>query len=151
MSQVFGGAVLLPGETGNGLYASFETDADLVRLIVGDDEIGSWRREECDVSPSGNKSFHMVLGGEELTFTPSSPSAFAEAMEVPLAPAPSADTDDERPRYDYDAAIDEVIAKVKPLRNSSDEDEILSKGMLVGIIGVSTFVMAGLAAASVML
>lgn len=124
MSRVFGGAVLLPGETGEGLHASFEMDAGLIRLIAGDDEIGTWRREDCDVSPSGGGSFGMDLGDE------------AEA---------------ETPKHDYDAAIDEVIARVTPLRDPNEDDDILSKPMLVGIVGVSTFLMAGLTAATMML
>jgi hypothetical protein len=151
MTQVFSGMVLLPGETGDGLPASFEMDAEFVKLIAGDDELGSWDWETCDVSPSGKGTFQMELSGENLTFTPSSPSAFAEAMEVPLAPALEEDERSERPRFDYDAAIDEVIASVKPLRDPNDDDEILSKPMLVGIVGVSTALMAGLVTVSMVL
>jgi len=144
MSQVFSGALLLPGETGEGLNASFEMDDDLVRLIAGEDELGSWDRQTCDVSPSGKGSFQLALSGEELTFTPASPSAFAEAMAVPLTPEPQTEEQPERPRFDYDAAIDEVIANIKPLRDPNEDDDILSKPMLVGIVGLSTAVMAGL-------
>jgi hypothetical protein len=144
MSQVFGGTVLLPGETGGGLDASFEMDDDLVKLLAGDDELGNWDRAACYVAPSGKGSFQMELAGESVSFTPSSPSAFAEAMAVPLAPPPQDENQSERPRFDYDAAIDEVIAKVKPIRDPHDGDEILSKPMLVGIVGLSTAVMAGL-------
>jgi hypothetical protein len=151
MSQVFSGAVLLPGETGDGLHATFEIDDECVRLIAGDDELGSWKRDRCDVAPSGKGSFRMDLAGEVLSFAPSSPSAFAEAMTIPIAPEPAAEADDQRPKFDYDAAIDEVIARVKPLRDPSDDDEILSKPMLVGIVGLSTMVIAGLATISVML
>lgn len=151
MSQVFSGTVLLPGETGGGLDSSFEMDDELVWLMSGDDELGSWDRHTCDVSPSGKGSFQLDLDGESLTFTPSSPSAFAEAMTVPLAPDPQSDERSERPRFDYDAAIDEVIANVKPLRDPNDEDEILSKPMLVGIVGLSTAVMAGLVTISMAL
>lgn len=150
MSRVFSGAVLLPGETGEGLEASFQMDDASVRLIAGDDELGYWDLDSCDVSPAGRGAFSMELGGDSLTFSPSSPSAFAEAMTVPLAPDPESDTPD-RPSYDYDAAIDEVIANVKPLRDPFDDDEILSKPMLFGIVGLSTAVMVGLVAATMVI
>ena len=144
MSQVFSGALLLPGETGEGLFAAFEMDDDRVRLTSGEDELGSWDRNACDVSPSGKGSFEIALSGEELTFTPTSPSAFAAAMTVPLAPEPQTEEQQEAPKFDYDAAIDEVIANVKPLRDPNEDDDILSKPLLVGIVGISTAVMAGL-------
>jgi hypothetical protein len=151
MSQVFSGTVLLPGEAGGGLTASFEMDDESVRLLAGDDELGSWDRSACDVSPSGKGAFRMELAGDSLTFTPSSPSSFAEAMTVPLAPDPQDDEQSERPKFDYDAAIDEVIANLKPLRDPNADDEILSKPMLVGIVGISTAVMAGLVTISMVL
>ncbi|MCL1601908.1 MAG: hypothetical protein M3112_10310 [Actinomycetia bacterium] len=151
MSQVFSGSMLLPGEDGDGLHATLEIDEELIRLTSGEDELGSWSRADCDVSPSGKGSFQLDLAGDNLEFTPSSPSAFAETMTVPLAPEPQSDENSERPRFDYDAAIDEIIANVKPLRDPNDDDEILSKPMLVGIVGVSTAVMAGLVTISMAL
>ena len=151
MSQVFSGSVLLPGEDGDGLHATLEIDEELIRLTSGEDELGSWSRDDCDVAPSGKGSFQLDLAGDNLEFTPSSPSAFAETMTVPLAPGPQSDETSERPRFDYDAAIDEVIANVKPLRDPNDDDEILSKPMLVGIVGVSTAVLAGLVTISMAL
>jgi hypothetical protein len=151
MSQVFSGSVLLPGEDGDGLHATLEIDEELIRLTSGEEELGSWSRDDCDVSPSGKGSFQLDLAGDNLEFTPSSPSAFAETMTVPLAPEPQGDENSERPRFDYDAAIDEVIANVKPHRGPNDDDEILSKPMLVGIVGVSTAVMAGLVTISMAL
>lgn len=150
-SQVFSGAVLLVGETGEGLPASFEMDERTIRLTAGDDELGRWDADSCDVTPAGKGAFAMALGGESLTFSPTSPSAFAEAMAIPLAPEPTADEPSERPRFDYDAAIDEVIANVKPLRDPNDEDDILSKPVLVGIVGLSTAVMAGLLTVSMVI
>jgi hypothetical protein len=151
MSQVFSGSVLLPGEDGDGLHAALEVDEEFIRLTAGEDELGAWSRDDCDVSPAGKGSFELQLADENLEFMPSSPSAFAETMTVPLAPEPESDQKSERPRFDYDAAIDEVIANVKPLRDPSDDDEILSKPMLVGIVGVSTAVMAGLVTISMAL
>lgn len=155
MSQMFNGVVLLPGEVGEGLQARFERGAETVRLTAGENELGSWQLGECNISPSGKGSFRIVFAGEELMFMPSSPSLFAEAMRVPLAPEPQVvsenGSEDEKPEYDYDAAIDEIIASVKPLRDPNDDDEILSKGILMSIVGASTFVMAGLATAAFML
>lgn len=151
MSQVFSGSVLLPGEDGDGLHAALEVDEEFIRLTAGEDELGAWSRDDCDVAPAGKGSFELQLADENLEFMPSSPSAFAETMTVPLAPEPESDQKSERPRFDYDAAIDEVIANVKPLRDPNDDDEILSKPMLVGIVGVSTAVMAGLVTISMAL
>jgi len=144
MSRVFSGAVLLPGETGDGSYASFEMDDDSLRLITGDSELGAWGRNDCDVSPSGGGSFEMRLAGETLTFTPSSPSAFAEAMTVPLTPDPEPKGGKSGRSFDYDAAIDEMIADVTSNRDPNGGDEFLSKPVIVGIVGVSTAVMTGL-------
>ncbi len=151
MSKVFSGAVLLPGETGAGLPASFEMDERSIRLTAGDDELGTWDAQSCDVTPAGKGAFSMALGGESVTFSPSSPSAFAEAMTVPLAPEPASEKPSDRPSFDYDAAIDDAIADVKPLRDPNDDDDILSKPVLVGIVGVSTAVMAGLVTVSMVL
>ena len=150
-SKVFSGAVLLPGETGAGLAASFEMDERSIRLTAGDDELGTLDAGLCDVTPAGKGAFSMALGGESVTFSPSSPSAFAEAMTVPLAPEPASEEASDRPTFDYDAAIDDAIADVKPLRDPNDDDDILSKPMLVGIVGVSSAVMAGLVTVSMVL
>lgn len=150
MTQEFSGTVLLPGETGEGLYASFEMDDVRVRLIAAGDEIGSWDRADCDVIPSGKGSFQLDLAGEGLMFTPTSPSAFAETMSVPLSPEPHVEVvKEEKPQYDYDAAIDDI--PTKPRSTELDDDGIISKGMLVGIVGLSAAMMTGLVVASVML
>lgn len=153
MSQVFSGSVLLPGESGPGLSASFELGSDFVRLFAGDDELGTWAQRECDVAPAGKGSFSMELGGESLTFTPASPSAFAEAMTVPLQPDPGSRAGDhaDKPKYDYDAAIDELIERVTPLRDPNVHDELLSKPMLVGIVGTAAVLMVGLVGMSLII
>ncbi len=152
MSGIFRGAVQLPGETGNGLNASLEVDDEIIRLIAGGDELGSWERAKCDVVPSGKGSFQMNLAGELVSFAPESPSGFAEAMTIPLTPEPQAEAEAEqqRPKYDYDAAVDEVMARVKPLTETADDD-FLTKPILVGIVGVSMLLMASVATVSVML
>jgi hypothetical protein len=150
MSQVFSGAVNLPGETGDGLNASLEMDDETIRLIAGGDELGSWERATCNVVPSGRGSFQMDLAGELVSFAPESPSAFAEAMTIPLTPEPQTEAEEQTPKYDYDAAIDEVIESVKPLAEAGDDD-LLTKPVLVGIIGLSTMVIASVATVSAML
>ena len=142
MSNVFLGSVMLPGEQGPGLEASVEMAGDEVRMYTGSEELGAWQHEEFAVSPSGKGSFQLDLGGEQVFFTPSSPSKFAEAMAVPLQPEQPAD---DKPKYDIDAAIDEAIANVMPLRSVNDDDDILSKPLLGAIVVVSGALMAGLA------
>ena len=164
MSKVFVGSVLLPGESGPGLEASFQMDDEQVKLVAGVDELGTWSPRECDIVPSGRGSFRLALGGEELIFTPSSPSSFAEAMQLPLqpqsiepstnpTPATSVAVIEEppAPKYDYDAAIDELVAKVKPLKSIDDEDDILSKPLLGMILVIAGALMVGLIGMTLML
>ena len=141
MSQVFAGSVLLPGEDGPGLQAAFEMEHDVVRLVAGSDELGSWGAADLAVEPSGKGAFRLGLGSEEVFFTPSSPSSFAEAMQVPLQPE---EKKPKKPTYDIDAAIDEAIANVKPLRTPNDEDDILSAPLLTTIVVVAGALMAGI-------
>ncbi len=149
MTHAFTGSVLLPGEQGQGLSATFEMQDDVVRLTSGSDELGAWGARDFYVEPSGKGAFRIGLGGEELFFTPSSPSSFAEAMHVPLQPeSPAKDT---KPKYDIDAAIDEAIANVKPLRSINDEDDILSKPLLTTIVVIAGSLMAGLVGMSFVL
>jgi hypothetical protein len=142
VSSVFLGSVMLPGEEGPGLEASVEMGHDRVRMYTGDEELGTWQHDDFDVSPSGKGAFRLDVGGEQVYFTPSSPSKFAEAMEVPLQPEQSVD---DKPKYDIDAAIDEAIANVKPLTSVNDDDDILSKPLFGAIVVVSGALMAGLA------
>ena len=150
MSQVFNGSILLSGESGPGLNASFERGPDFVRLLTGDDELGTWDDREFEVAPVGKGEFKLGLGGEQVMFSPSSPSAFAEAMAVPLQPEPSSGTD-EKPKYDIDAAIDEVIANIRPLTDPNADDDILSKPMLAGIVGTAAVLMVGLVGMSLII
>lgn len=148
VSKVFVGSVMLPGDQGPGLEASVEMGRDDVRMFTGDEELGTWGTSDFDVSPSGKGAFRLNLGGEMVYFTPSSPSSFAEAMEVPLQ---AEEPVDDKPKYDIDAAIDEAIANVKPLKSIHDEDDILSKPLLTGIVVIAGSLMAGLAGMSFML
>lgn len=144
MSQVFAGSVLLPGEQGPGLQAAFEMQKDVVRLMAGTDELGEWGSHDLDVEPSGKGSFKVALGSEEVFFTPSSPSAFAEAMHVPLQPEKKRSAKHTAESYDIDAAIDEAIANVKPLRSIDDEDDILSKPLLTTILILAAALTVGI-------
>lgn len=149
VSKVFVGSVMLPGDQGPGLDASVEMEDGDVRLYTGDEELGAWEESDFDVSPSGKGSFRLSLGGELVYFTPSSPSSFAEAMEVPLQVEEPQEAD--KPKYDIDAAIDEAIANVRPLKSIHDEDDILSKPLVTGIVVISGSLMAGLAGMAFML
>ena len=121
-----------------------------VSLSSGEEQLGTWSLREFDVAPAGKGSFRLELGAEQIVFTPTSPAKFAEAMHVPLQPEASSNAAEE-PKYDYDAAIDEMIANVKPLKSVNDEDDILSKPLLTGILLVSGALMAGLVSLTVML
>lgn len=147
MSPRFAGEVLLPGETGDGHHALFEIDEDFVCLVIGESEIGSWGRDQCGASPTGRGSFLMNLGGEELLFTPSSPATFAEALDVPYVAEPRPEPEDEveKPKYDFDAALDEIAVHTQREHEMGDGD-ILSKGVYVSIVGLSTVVIGALAA-----
>jgi hypothetical protein len=174
MSKVFTGSVLLPGETGPGLEASLQLDDQTVKLLAGTEELGAWGSRDFDVTPSGKGSFRVALAGEELFFTPSSPASFAEAMSVPLQPEPKESSKKDKkdraraakareaqpvnfadkgeaPKYDVDAAIDEWIESVKPLKSIHDEDDILSKPVLTTIVLVAAALMAGLIGMTLML
>jgi len=153
MTNEFAGSVLLPGESGPGLEALIHIENDQVRLVAGSEELGSWRQRDFAVKPSGKGSFKMALGGEELFFTPSSPASFAEAMAIPLQPESKkkGKGGKDTPSYDIDAAIDELIAQVKPLKSINDEDDLLSKPLLAGIVVIAGALMVGLIGMTFML
>ena len=151
MGQVFEGSILLSGETGPGLHASFERGSEFIRLLTGDHELGTWNDDVTTIVPTGKGAFELELDGELLTFHPSSPSAFAEAMSVPLQPEPASDATEKKPKYDIDAAIDEAIANVRPLTDPNSDDDILSKPMLVGIVGTAAVLMVGLVGMSLII
>jgi len=144
--------VLLPGESGPGLDASFELGSDFVRLFTGSGDLGTWKSSEYDVAPVGKGAFKVNLGGEHVLFTPSSPSAFAGAVTVPLQPEPTEkNAESDRPKYDYDAAIDDMVARVSSASNPFDDDDILSKPLLFGIVGTAAVLMTGLVGMSLIL
>lgn len=132
--------------------ASFEFGTDFVRLFTGSGDLGTWDTREYGVAPAGKGAFNVELGGEQVLFTPSSPSAFAEAVTVPLQPDPEQETvESDRPRFDYDAAIDDAVARVTTATGGFDEDDILSKPLLFGIVGTAAVLMTGLVGMSLIL
>lgn len=146
----FRGHVLLDGETGNGLDAFFAVDEKTIRLVAADEELGTWSQSNCEVSPSGKGAFLMVLDGESVTFKPESPSAFAEAMSVPIAPDPVAEESKPK-KYDYDAAIDEAIANATAMHGDDKQSDMLSKPVVVGIASISGALMVSLVTFSMVL
>lgn len=143
--------MLLPGESGPGLDASIELGPDFVRLFTGSGDLGTWNDHDYEVDPVGKGTFKVNLGGEHVLFSPSSPSAFAEAVTVPLQPEPKLKkAEPDRPKYDYDAAIDDVVARVS-LSDGFDEDDILSKPLLFGIVGTAAVLMTGLVGMSLII
>ncbi len=85
MTKTFTGAVMLPGEAGNGLEATLCLDPERVTLTAGDSQLGSWDRADYLITPESNGSFGLTLGGETLVFRPDSPSEFSSTSAVPMA------------------------------------------------------------------
>lgn len=142
MTKTFTGAVMLPGEAGNGLEATLCLDPERVTLTAGDSQLGSWDRADYLITPESNGSFGLTLGGETLVFRPDSPSEFSSTSAVPLAEpldikaerkakakskskskskAPAADAED-----NY---VNAAIANIRPLSDPND-DGGLSKGFV---------------------
>jgi hypothetical protein len=100
----------------------------------------------------------MTLGGEDLYFTPESPSEFATAITTPLQPdresRPSrrekAKEKSKAKRDEDDEIIEQVVAKVRPLRSIDDDDDILTPGLLSGIIVIAVVIFAALVGVTVL-
>jgi len=156
MTQVFKGDVILPGDGGPGLSAAMTIDGGTITLRTGDEVLGSWSGHSILVQPSRGGQFLMTLGGEDLYFKPDSPSEFATAVTAPLQPAEDTkrerkkdkardkdkDKDKAKAKDEDDAIIDQVVAKVRPLRSIDDDDDILTPGLLTGIIVVAVAIVA---------
>jgi len=136
MTKTFTGAVMLPGEAGNGLEATLCLDPERVTLTAGDSQLGSWDRADYLITPESNGSFGLTLGGETLVFRPDSPSEFSSTSAVPMAEpldikaerkskskskSPAADAED-----NY---VNAAIANIRPLSDPND-DGGLSKGFV---------------------
>lgn len=134
MTRTFTGAVMLPGEAGNGIEATLSLDPEHVILTAGDSQLGSWDRADYLISPESNGAFGLTLGGETLLFRPDSPSEFSSTSAVPMAepllaheePAAAANSDTDASEASY---IDAAITGIRPLKDPND-DGGLSKGFV---------------------
>lgn len=138
MTKTFTGAVMLPGEAGNGLEATLCLDPERVTLTAGDNQLGSWDRDDYLITPESNGSFGLTLGGETLVFRPDSPSEFSSTSAVPLAeplaakaePKPKPEPAATAPAADSeDNYINAAISNIRPLSDPND-DGGLSRGFV---------------------
>jgi len=144
MSQAFAGTLLLPGEEGPGLDAVLETIETDVKLLTGEEELGSWAQAECAVTSAGEGAFKVVLGGEMVVFLPDTPIQFAEAMtepepvvkSTPLAARIEAQTNGKPKKASKPA-------KIEPLK-SVGKEEVLGRTITMMIIAVSSVLIVGL-------
>ncbi len=159
MTHAFAGTVLLPGEESDGLAAVLSTDPDDIRLSAGAEELGAWSATDTKVEPLGKGVFSVNLAGEQILFTPETPAQFAEAMSVPLQPAPVEEKAEKkvsvRKSEKEDAKRQKAEAKVAKQRAKAAgvvaEKEVLGKGLTFAVVGVSAAVMGALVAISVTL
>jgi hypothetical protein len=144
MDKSFTGAVMLPGEAGNGLEATLSLDPERVTLTAGDSQLGSWDRADYLITPESNGSFGLTLGGETLVFRPDSPSEFSSTSAVPMA-EPLAVKAEPKPKSrsksksksksksqaaaSEDSYVNAAIANIRPLSDPND-DGGLSKGFV---------------------
>jgi hypothetical protein len=157
MTKTFTGAVMLPGEAGNGLAATLSLDPERVTLTAGDSQLGSWDRADYLITPESNGSFGLTLGGETLVFRPDSPSEFSSTSAVPIAeplaaraktePKPAAD---DSAGATEDSFVDAAISGIRPLSDPSD-DGGLSKGFvtIMTVLAVAVCIAAMVTAALV--
>ena len=150
MTKTFTGDVLLPGDTGSGLAATLSLDPEWVTLAAGDNQLGSWSRDDYVITPEKNGSFNLTLGGESVVFRPDSPSEFSSTSAIPLEesigrpadplPAPAPVDDD---------FLDRVVADVRPMRNPLDDGGmsrsfVAIMAVLAAVISVAAVVTAAL-------
>jgi hypothetical protein len=134
MTRTFTGAVMLPGESGNGIEATLSLDPEHVTLTAGDSQLGSWDRADYLISPESDGAFGLTLGGETLLFRPDSPSEFSSTSAVPMAepllareePAAASNSDTDASERLY---IDAAITGIRPIKDPND-DGGLSKGFV---------------------
>jgi hypothetical protein len=141
MTKTFTGAVMLPGEAGNGLEATLSLDPERVTLTAGDSQLGSWDRADYLITPESNGSFGLTLGGETLVFRPDSPSEFSSTTAVPIAEPPAQPVEpkakpkakskskSKTPAVNEDSYINAAIANIRPLSDPND-DGGLSRGFV---------------------
>ena len=158
MTKTFTGAVMLPGEAGNGLEATLCLDPERVTLTAGDSQLGSWDRADYLITPESNGSFGLTLGGESLLFRPDSPAEFsgtsavplAEPQGEPLATVPTSETSSApRAAKSDDSYLDDAFANIRPLKDPND-DGGLSRGFVAvmtvfaGVLSIAAVVTAAL-------
>ena len=163
MTKTFTGAVMLPGEAGNGLEATLSLDPERVTLTAGDSQLGTWDRADYLITPESNGSFGLTLGGETLVFRPDSPSEFSSTSAVPMA-EPLAVKVESKPKSrskskskskapaaaNEDSYINSAIANIRPLSDPND-DGGLSKGFvtIMTLLAVAICIAAVVTAAMV--
>jgi hypothetical protein len=147
MSQAFAGTLLLPGEEGPGLAAVLETIEADVKLLTGAEELGSWNLDECNVTDVGKGSFKVVLGGEMVLFKPDTPIQFAEALSIPLEPAPKSTPLAARIEAQSEGKKKKQAepAKIEPLK-SVGKDDILGRTVMFLVMAVSCVLIVALLA-----
>ncbi len=147
MGSAFAGTLLLPGEQGPGLDAVLETIEDEVMLTAGSEHLGSWAHDECRVTPVGEGSFKVVLGGEMVLFTPETPAQFAEAMTDPsdeFAATASPLAERIAAQGGHKADPDAKPDKIMPLISVAKGDEIFGRTVVTMIIAVSSVLIVAL-------
>ena len=153
MTKTFTGAVMLPGEAGNGLEATLSLDPERVTLTAGDSQLGSWDRADYLITPESNGSFGLTLGGETLVFRPDSPSEFSSTSAVPMAeplavkaePKPKSKSKSKpRAAANEDSYINAAIANIRPLSDPNDDG-----GLSKGFVTIMTLLAAAICIAAV--
>jgi hypothetical protein len=144
MAHAFAGTLLLPGEEGPGLDAVIETVDTDVKLVTGEEELGSWSQEDCEVTPAGDGEFRVVLGGETVLFIPDAPTQFADALtepevvitSTPLKARIEAQTNGKPKKR-------AKPTKIEPLK-SVGKEEVLGRTVTMMIIAVSCVLIVAL-------
>lgn len=144
MAQAFAGTLLLPGEEGPGLDAVLETAETDIKLVTGEQELGSWSAEECTVTPSGEGVFTVVLGGETVLFYPDTPNQFAERL---APPEPTVTSTPLKERIEAQTGgkrkSQPKPAKIEPLK-SVGKEEVLGRTITMMIVAVSCVLIVAL-------
>lgn len=144
MAYAFAGTLLLPGEEGPGLDAVIESADTDIKLLTGEEELGSWSQGECEVTPTGDGAFKVVLGGEMVLFVPDAPRQFAEAMAEPEFVAGSTPLKARiEAQTNGNPKQPAKPAKIEPLKSVAKED-VLGRTVTMMIIAVSCVLIVAL-------
>ena len=146
MAYAFAGTLLLPGEEGPGLDAVLESVDTDIKLLTGEEELGSWSQDECEVTPASDGAFKVVLGGETVLFVPDTPNQFADAMAEP-DPDPVVMSTPLKARIEAQTGGKPKKAakpaKIEPLK-SVGKEEVLGRTVTMMIIAVSCVLIVAL-------